>query len=115
MTLRPSFLLHGRNGMAQLPEGRGHVASMYGWSYLSHASSSSPQAVARLAPGVGEALGPDLSRGVFVDPEGPDRHGDPLGVVRREVAHQAVLPRPQGRHRDARPGDGPGGDLPGVP
>src|SRR4051794_41069581 len=97
------------------PEGLGHVASRHGWSYLFHAASSSPEAVARLALGGGEAFGSELSRGVFVDAKGPDLRGDPLGVVRREGAYQAVLPRPQGRHRDGHPGEGTGGDLPGVP
>src|SRR4029079_4983513 len=98
MTLRPLFLLHGRNGMAQLPEELGHVASRHGWSYLFHASSSSPEAVAQLAFGIGEAFRSDLSRGLFLDAKEPDLRGDPLGVVRREVAHPAILPRPQGRH-----------------
>src|SRR3954454_14842900 len=79
------------------PEGLGHVASRHEWSYLCPAASSRPQAVARLALGVGKALRSDLSRSLFVDAKGPDLHGDPLGVVRREVAHQAILPPPQGR------------------
>ena len=45
----------------------------------------------------------------------PDLHGDPLGVVRREVAHPAIRPRPQGRHGDGHPGAGTGDELPGVP
>ena len=84
-------------------------------SYRFAASSSSPQAGARLALGVGEALGSDVSRGLFVDTQGPDLRGDPLGVVRREVAHRAILPRPQGRHGDGHPRADTGGDLPGVP
>src|SRR3954471_14770940 len=79
------------------PEGLGHVASRHGWSYLLHAASSSPEAVARQALGLGEAFRFNLSAGLVVDAQGPDLRGDPLGVVRREVAHQALLPRPQGR------------------
>ena len=98
----------------QLPDGVGHVASRHGRSYRFGGSSSSPQAGTRLAFGVGEAFGSGFSRGLFVDTKGPDLHGDPLGVVRREVAHPAILPRPQGRHGDGRPDADTGGDLSGV-
>src|SRR5450759_1513301 len=99
---------------AQPPDGVGHVASRQGRSYRVHAASSSPEAGTRLALAPGAAFRRGVLRGLHVDSQGPDLRGDPLGLVRREDAYGAVLPRPQGRDGDGHPDPVASDELPGF-
>ncbi len=50
-----------------------------------------------------------------MDIQGPDLHGDPLGVVRREDPHGPLLPRPKGRRGNGDPRADTRDVVPGLP
>ncbi|MGA8346821.1 MAG: transposase [Isosphaeraceae bacterium] len=50
-----------------------------------------------------------------MDIQGPDLHGDPLGVVRREDPHGPLLPRPKGRRGNRDPRADTRDVVPGLP